>query len=77
VGIAAGLLSLPLGVLQALVLIFVINRRSFGWTMEFSLEPAILGQAMLLAVGAAIVAGIVPAVITARTPPALALKEEE
>lgn len=77
VGLTAGLLSLPLGILQAAVLIFAVNRRSFGWTMEFSLSPTIFWQAIVLAVGAAIVAGIVPALITARIPPALAFKEDE
>ncbi|WP_306533149.1 FtsX-like permease family protein [Geobacter sp.] len=77
IGLIAGLLSLPLGILEALVLIHVINRRSFGWTMELSLEPAILLQAMVLACSAALIAGIWPAFAIARTSPALALREEE
>jgi len=77
IGLIAGLLSLPLGILEALVLIHVINRRSFGWTMELSLEPAILLQAMVLACFAALIAGIWPAFAIARTSPALALREEE
>lgn len=77
IGLIAGLLSLPLGILQALVLIRVINRRSFGWTMEFSLDPALLLQAMVLAISAALLAGIYPSFAMSRTSPALALKEEE
>lgn len=77
IGLVAGLLSLPLGILEALILIHVINRRSFGWTMELSLEPMILLQAVVLACSAALLAGIWPAFAIARTSPALALREEE
>jgi len=77
IGLAAGLLSLPLGILQALVLIFVVNRRSFGWTMEPFLSPELLVQAVLLSLGAALLAGIYPSLRIARLQPALALKEEE
>ncbi|MCB1826034.1 MAG: ABC transporter permease, partial [Candidatus Competibacteraceae bacterium] len=34
-GAAAGLLALPTGLLLAAVLIFVINRRAFGWSLPF------------------------------------------
>jgi len=77
IGLAAGLLSLPLGVLQALVLIFVVNRRSFGWTMEPYLNPELMVQAVLLSLAAALLAGIYPSLRIARLQPALALKEEE
>ncbi|RNC70115.1 MAG: ABC transporter permease [Desulfuromonadales bacterium] len=77
IGVIAGLLSLPLGIIQALVLILVVNRRSFGWTMEVSVDPAILLQAMVLACSAALIAGIGPALAIARTSPSLALREEE
>jgi len=77
IGLAAVLLSLPLGVLQALVLIFVVNRRSFGWTMEPYLNPELLVHAVLLSLAAALLAGIYPSLRIARQQPALALKEEE
>jgi putative ABC transport system permease protein len=77
IGTVAGLLSLPLGILQAFVLIYVVNRRSFGWTMEVSIDPAILLQAAALSLAAAVLAGVYPALAIARTSPALALKEEE
>jgi putative ABC transport system permease protein len=60
-GLVAGLLSLPVGCAQALILIFVINRRSFGWTLQLQIAPAILLQAVLLAVGAALLAAVYPA----------------
>jgi len=76
IGLVAGLLSLPLGVMQALVLILVINRRSFGWSMQIAIDPFILLQAVGLAVAAALAAGVYPAWRMSRTTPALALREE-
>jgi putative ABC transport system permease protein len=58
------------------VLVFVINRRSFGWTLNLSIDPLLLVQALLVAVAAALLAGIYPALRMGRTNPALALREE-
>lgn len=77
IGLIGGVLSLPLGILEALVLIYVVNLRSFGWTMQLSIDPAYLLQALLLSVSAALLAGIYPSLRIARTSPALALKEED
>jgi putative ABC transport system permease protein len=76
VGLTAGLLALPVGLVLALVLVFVINRRSFGWTLDLALDPALFGQALLVALLAALLAGLYPAWRMARTNPALALREE-
>ena len=75
-GLAAGLLSLPVGLTLAAVMIYVINRRSFGWTIRMELSPQVLLQALLLALAAALLAGLYPAYKMARTSPALALREE-
>jgi putative ABC transport system permease protein len=75
-GFTAGLLALPVGLLVAFVLVYVINRRSFGWTLQITLTPGIFIQALVLALIAALLAGIYPAYRMARTPPALALREE-
>jgi putative ABC transport system permease protein len=75
-GTIAGLLSLPLGYALAYVLVFVINKRSFGWTMQLSVSPDILLQALLLAVGAALLAGLYPAWSMAQASPATALRDE-
>lgn len=32
-GVVAGLLAMPTGLVLALILIYIINRRSFGWTL--------------------------------------------
>ncbi|MGD9388078.1 MAG: ABC transporter permease [Gammaproteobacteria bacterium] len=75
-GLAAGLFAMPLGVTLAGLLIFVINRRAFGWTMTFELGPGELLQGMLLALVAALLAGVYPAWRTSRRPVAQDLREE-
>lgn len=59
-GAAAGLLSLPLGWLLAVVLVDVINVRSFGWTMQLSPDPWLFAQALALSVLAAMLASVYP-----------------
>ena len=76
IGLLSGLAALPLGLLMAWVLIDVINRRSFGWQMDISIEPAFLFTALGLSIGAASVAGIYPAYRAASSRPALAMREE-
>jgi putative ABC transport system permease protein len=75
-GVVAGLVAMPVGTAMALALIFVINRISFGWTLQFAFEPAIYAQALATAIIAALLAGIVPAWRISRVAPALALREE-
>jgi len=76
IGLAAGLLSLPVGLVLSAIMVYIINRRSFGWTIHLEVAPVILLEALLLAVGTALAAGVVPAWRMARTSPALALREE-
>jgi len=75
-GLTAGLLALPVGMLVALVLVYIINRRSFGWTLQLTIGPDVFARALLLAIIAALLAGLYPAYRMSRTSPALALREE-
>ncbi|MEM6328090.1 MAG: FtsX-like permease family protein, partial [Bacteroidota bacterium] len=75
-GLWAGALALPLGLALAAVLVFVVNVRSFGWTLAFTVDPWILVQAVALAVVAAVLAGAYPAWAMGRSDPALAMREE-
>ncbi len=43
-GLAAGLAAAPIGTALAWLLVHVINRRSFGWTMDFVLTPQALAS---------------------------------
>lgn len=60
-GLAAGLLSIPTGYALAVILIYVINRRSFGWTLQLAASPETFLQALAVALAAALLAGVYPA----------------
>jgi putative ABC transport system permease protein len=75
-GAAAGLAAIPIGTALAALLVHVINRRSFGWTMDFVFSPGAPAAGLLLAVGAALLAGVYPALRSARGGLAGALREE-
>jgi putative ABC transport system permease protein len=75
-GASAGLLALPTGYILAWVLIFVINQRSFGWTLQMHAESAPFVQAFLLAVSAALLAAMYPAWRLGRMEVAAALRGE-
>jgi putative ABC transport system permease protein len=75
-GLFAGIFSLPLGVALAYVLVFVINRRSFGWTLELALAPDVAVKAVVLSLLAAVLAGIYPALKMSRARPAILLRED-
>jgi putative ABC transport system permease protein len=75
-GLVAGLLAVPVGMALAAVLVFVINRRSFGWTMELVLGPQTLALAPLLGLVAGLVGGLYPALLMARASAAEALRDE-
>ena len=75
-GLTAGLLSLPTGFVLALVLIYVINLRSFGWTIQMTLDPWVFVQALLVSLAAALLASIYPMRRLLRMPIAAALRQE-
>ncbi len=75
-GSLAGLFAMPLGYVLAWILIYVINVRSFGWTLQMQVEPAYFWQAWLVAVAAALLAGVYPAWRLSRMVVATAIREE-
>ncbi len=75
-GGVAGILAMPTGLALAIVLIFIINRRSFGWTMQLFPDPLVFLQALALAVVAALLAGVYPAIRLGRMAAAEALRSE-
>jgi putative ABC transport system permease protein len=75
-GLVAGFLSLPLGVALSWIMIHVINLRAFGWTLSMVVSPALLAQAVVVSIGASVLAGLYPAWKLAGTSPAVALREE-
>lgn len=59
-GASAGLFALPTGYVLAWILIFVINQRSFGWTLQMHANSTPFIQGFLLSIGAAILAALYP-----------------
>ncbi len=75
-GATAGLLSLPVGFVLSLVLVYVINLRSFGWTIQLSLDPWVFGQAMIMSIIAALLAAVYPVIRLQKMPIAAGLRGE-
>ena len=75
-GLLAGSLGLALGAGLSLVLIYVVNKQSFGWTIQFHPPVLLLGSALLLVWVVTILAGVYPARFAARLEPAEAIHEE-
>lgn len=76
IGLLSAIAAIPLGLVMAYVLIEVINRRAFGWHIDFAVAGEILWSAVLFGVAAALLAGLYPAYRAARGQPALAMREE-
>ena len=76
IGSSAGLIAMPMGLALAIILIYIINLRSFGWTLEMQMQPGEFGQAFLVALGAALLAGIYPAWRMGQMQPAVAVRSE-
>jgi putative ABC transport system permease protein len=75
-GAVAGLLAMPTGVVLSLILVYIINLRSFGWTLQMQVEAAPFVQALAVALVAALLAGVYPALRMGRTVTAEALRHE-
>jgi putative ABC transport system permease protein len=76
IGSSAGLIAIPTGIVLAAVLIYIINLRSFGWSMQMQLAPVEFVRALSVAVGAALLAGLYPAWRAGRIEPATAIRSE-
>jgi putative ABC transport system permease protein len=75
-GGTAGLLAMPTGFLLALILVYIINLRSFGWTIRLDLQWETFAQAMMVAVVSALLAAIYPMLRLGRLEIARAVREE-
>ncbi|MEO8593005.1 MAG: ABC transporter permease [Candidatus Solibacter sp.] len=75
-GLLAILLGLALGISLSLLLVFVVNKQSFGWTIQFHPPYALLGGALLLVWLVTVLAGVYPARVAARLNPVEVVHEE-
>lgn len=76
VGLASGVLGLASGWLLALILIFVINRQSFGWTIEFAPPFGVVAVSIAITFLATMLAGLAPSGLASRIGLSQALKSE-
>jgi putative ABC transport system permease protein len=75
-GLLANLVGFLLGYLLSLILVFVINKQSFGWTIRFHWPVAILFSALTLVFLATLFAGLYPARVAVRLNPLEVVHEE-
>jgi putative ABC transport system permease protein len=75
-GALGGIGGVALGMPLALLLIFVINRQSFGWLIDLHVPFDLLAETVVLVVGASLIAGLWPAALAARIRTADAVREE-
>ena len=75
-GLLANVAGLALGVLLSLILIYVINKQSFGWTIQFHWPVAVLLGALSAVYAATVIAGLYPARVATRLNPIEVVHEE-
>jgi putative ABC transport system permease protein len=75
-GLLANIAGLMLGLALSLVLIFVINKQSFGWTIRFHWPVEILLAALTIVYVATVLAGLYPAQVAVQLNPIEVVHEE-
>jgi putative ABC transport system permease protein len=76
IGLLATAVGICLGYVLSLLLIYVINKQSFGWTIQFHWPVAILLGSLSVVYLATVLAGLYPAHIAIRLNPIEVLHEE-
>jgi putative ABC transport system permease protein len=75
-GCFAAIAGLALGLALSLLLIFVVNKQSFGWTIQFHPPAGLLAGALLLIWCVTVLAGLYPARVASRLNPIDVIHEE-
>jgi len=76
IGMLGLLLGLALGMVLSLLLIYVVNKQSFGWTIQFHPPRELLAGALMLVWCATVLAGLYPARLATRLDPIEVIHEE-
>jgi putative ABC transport system permease protein len=76
IGFVANFAGIALGFTLSLILIYVINKQSFGWTIRFHWPVAVLLGALTLVYAATVLAGLYPAEVAVRLNPVEVVHEE-
>ncbi len=75
-GLLASVAGLALGVAISLLLVFVINKQSFGWTIQFHWPVGVLLGGLSIVYVATLVAAIYPAQVATRLDPIEVVHED-
>jgi putative ABC transport system permease protein len=75
-GLLANISGIALGFWLSLLLIFVINRQSFGWTIQFHWPVAVLVSALSIVYGATVLAALYPSQVAAKLVPIEVIHED-
>ncbi len=75
-GLLSSAIGLGLGGLLSLILIFVINKQSFGWTIQFHLPVSVLGGAVAVVLFSTVLSALYPAGVAMRLNPIEVVHEE-
>ena len=76
IGVVGQAIGIAIGALLSLILIYVINVQSFGWTIQFHFPFAFLIESSLLIVAASAISGLYPAARAARVSSVQFAREE-
>jgi putative ABC transport system permease protein len=66
IGLIGAIVGMLLGLALSVILVFVINKQSFGWTIQFALPAWFFVQSSCAVVAATLVAGFYPASLATR-----------
>jgi putative ABC transport system permease protein len=75
-GLLATLAGVALGFALSLILVFVINKQSFGWTIRFHWPVAVILGALTVVYAATVLAALYPASVAVRLNPIEVVHEE-
>ncbi|MGZ7041577.1 MAG: ABC transporter permease, partial [Thermoanaerobaculia bacterium] len=75
-GLASTVVGIVMGYILSFILIYVINKQSFGWTIEFHTPGAMIAVSLAVTFAAAALSGLIPARLANRIRLAEALKSE-
>ncbi|HEV7242954.1 MAG TPA: FtsX-like permease family protein [Thermoanaerobaculia bacterium] len=75
-GVASTAAGLVMGYALSWILIYVINRQSFGWTIDFHTPVALIAASLTVTLVASALAGLAPARLARRIDIATAIKSE-
>ena len=76
IGLLGGVIGLVLGGILSLLLVYVINYQSFGWTIQFTLPAGFLVQSLVVVLVATVIAGLYPAAIALKMDPIEGIRAE-